>query len=61
MAIKAKAHSSTYFPSSRDMLHIVLGAQTRRYMAEVQFFGDYLNLHKYSTAGKSRGGVTTRG
>lgn len=41
---------STYIPTTRDMLDIVLGTQARRNMAVVHFFGDYLNL-QHSTAG----------
>lgn len=36
--------SSTYIATSRDMFDIVLGATTRRDMAEVQLFVHYLNL-----------------
>lgn len=35
----------TYISSTRYMLDIVLGATSGGYMAEVQFFVDYLNLN----------------
>lgn len=50
----------TYIPSTRNMLHIVLGAQAWGDMAEVQLFGDYLNLHGYSIAARG-GGMTEEG
>lgn len=43
---------STYIPSTRNMLHIVLGAQARCDVAEVQLFGDYLNLYGHSIAAR---------
>lgn len=45
---------STYIPSTRNMLHIVLGAQARGDVAEVQLFGDYLNLYGGSIAARRR-------
>lgn len=39
---------STYIPSTRDMLHIVLGAQAGAHVAEVHLFGDYLNLCEHT-------------
>lgn len=41
---------STYIPTTRDMLDIVLGTQARCNMAVVHLFGDYLNL-QHSMAG----------
>lgn len=43
---------STYIPSTRNVLHIVLGAQARCDVAEVQLFGDYLNLYGHSIAAR---------
>lgn len=37
------------------MLHIILGAQAGRDVAEVQFFGDYLNLYGHSIAARGEG------
>lgn len=43
---------STYIPSTRNMLDIVLGAQAWGDVAEVHLFGDYLNLHGHSIAAR---------
>lgn len=40
----------TYIPSTRNVLHIVLGAQACADVTEVQFLGDYLNLNGAGTA-----------
>lgn len=42
------------------MLHIVLGAQAGAHVAEVDLFGDYLNLRGH-TAERREGGVETPG
>lgn len=39
---------STYIPSARNVLHIVLGAQAGAHVAEVHLFGDYLNLRGHT-------------
>lgn len=46
---------STYIPSTRNVLHIVLGAQARGDVAEVHLFGDYLNLHGHAIAARRSG------
>lgn len=46
---------STYIPSTRNVLHIVLGAQARGDVAEVHLFGDYLNLHGHGIAARRSG------
>lgn len=49
------AEYSTYIPTTRDMLDIVLGTQPRCNMAVVHLFGDYLNL-QHSMAGTGQKG-----
>lgn len=40
----------TYVPSTRNMFHIILGAQARRDVTVVHFFGEYLNLQQHGGA-----------
>lgn len=37
------------------MFHIVLGAQARRDVTVVHFFGEYLNLQQHGEAGRGGG------